>query len=180
MDLNYTLLKEDYVVFNLFHTSKNPQVKKQRIRSWFTIAICFGVILFFCHEKINADIYLIAAFFVIILIIYPFILTASYKRNIDRAVNANYGDAYTEQVSITIGSSYIESTDNKSLTRINTPHIKGFVEIGNYFFIKLTSLNYIIIPKRHYQDVDFIRKELFDLSNRYNLPFDIELDWKWR
>lgn len=180
MELNYTLQEEDYIVFNLYHTSKNLQIKKQRIRSWVVIAVCFVVITYFAHQNMNIELLNIVPIFVIFLILYPFALRSSQRKSITRAVEANYGDAYSKEAFVIIGNNYIETSDKRGLTRANIPYINGLVEIGDYFFIKLTGLNYIIIPKRHYEDVDFIRKKMMDISNQHNLPFDIELDWKWK
>lgn len=180
MELNYTLLKQDYLTFNLFHTSKNPQVKRQRIRSWIIMAVCFVIISYFFYTNMGLELYISVPVFLIFLIVYPFRIASLYKNNITRSVDMNYGDAYPEQVFVTIGSDFIEIRDNRSLSRVNTPYIGGFIEIGDYFFIKLTSLNYIIIPKRNFPDLDSIRKKMLDISKMYDLPFEAELDWKWK
>lgn len=179
MELNYTLLKEDYLAFNLYHTSKNPQIKKQRTRSYIIMIICFVLMAFFLHT-LGIEFYYSVPVFAILLIIYPLRIGSIFKNSMKRQVEMNYGDAYAEQVFVTVSGEYIEIKDYRTLSRVNIPYIKGFSEIEGYFFIKLTSLSYIIIPKRHFQDTEFIRKQLFDLSKAYNLPFDQELDWKWK
>jgi YcxB-like protein len=181
MNLNYKLQEDDFLQLHLFSASKNPLVKKQRIKLVFYIIVAF-TILGYCFYRVDSGsfyFFLIFAFLLLFTHIFYYDkkkYVSFYKKNI----KLNFQNRLGLNYNFTIDEKHIIISDPNSETKINYSSIDLMEEIGEYFFLKVITGERLIIPKRAIENQtefdDFISK----IKNENNIKIEKELDWKWK
>jgi len=179
IELNYSLKKEDYLIFQLFAATKNPVMKKQRRTSRFLILIILALIGFlFLNSNTLMSYYFFfaaAAFF----LVYPLYSKWFYKRHFKKHAD-QFFDPDTGILSVRFSNLYMETSDKKGNSSVKFSELMSITETGDYFFIQITKANYIIIPKREVADVEALRDHLQRSGSEQNIPYSTELNWKWK
>lgn len=179
IELNYSLNKEDYLNFQLFAATKNPVIKKQRLISRFLILLILALIgfLFLNTNTLIACYFFLAA--VAFFLIYPLYSKWFYKRHFKKHVD-QFFDPGVGVISVGFDDENMYLADKKSNSSVKLRELLGITEIANYFLIQVTKANYVIIPRREVEDIEKLRDYLQKCSKKVDIPYSVELNWKWK
>lgn len=181
MVLKYSLSEHDFLQYHLYVASKSQQVKRNRRKSLFiSTGILLLLALLFYSEKNNFLAYSILGFGVLNMFFYSFYLRSHYKEHYLKFIKENYKKRIDKTGSISFEDEFVETGCSTTESKISLIEIDEFIEIGEYFFLKLKSTGSIIIPKSKIVNVDIVREELQKLANKLNVKFILELNWKWK
>jgi len=176
-----TLDEDDYLTYQLYTASKTPRIKKARIRGWIWTTVTFLLLayLFFDSDNDFLGIYfLIAAG--ISLIFYPLFSRWRYKRHYLKYIQETYKNRFGEQCTIEITDDTIATKDKTGEGRINTTEIEEINEIAEFYFVKMTTGQTLIISKVKTDELEKIKNQIKSLVEKKAIRYNIELNWKWR
>jgi hypothetical protein len=100
-----------------------------------------------------------------------------YRRHYSKFIDENYKNNAKKIVFLEIYNNFIlmKEKESESELKIDIKEIKEIVEIQTNYFIIVSDISSIILPK-NIETNDFINI----LINNYNIKFNRELDWKWK
>jgi intein/homing endonuclease len=159
MNLEYILEREDFLELQLFIAFRSDTFKKTLLGGLIVLSIIILIFTIYEFVKTN-DILVFIVYFIVLLIIlflYNYLLRGIYKyliqKNIAGVLNNRFGN--TEYVEIRENVIKIKSL--KKEADINISQIVTISETKKYFFIELSSGNYILIPKFKISNPDEVR-----------------------
>ena len=181
MRIDYTLSRNDFIKFQLFTASNSETIKKSRRRSRTRIPIIYfilGLILFISGSIVLGLVFIgigIAWYF-----LYPVYLKRRYVRHFERHADEHLKNRFGKQVTLNFGDEFIDTTDYIGESKLRTSEITEINEISNYFFIKFSSGESLIIPKPVIQQNNEFTQWLLDQVEKLKINHNTDLNWKWR
>ncbi|MBI5539056.1 MAG: hypothetical protein HY951_03290 [Bacteroidia bacterium] len=175
-----SLSKDDFLRYHLYTVSKSRKTKFKRIRSWILLTISFllfGLILSESEDKFLM--YYFYCFGLITLIFYPFYNSWYYKRHYKKHIVEHYKNKIGIECEISFNEEYLFSKDNVGEGKIKLSEIEVITEILENLFIKINSGDTIIISKK-IPEYNLFNEVLKEVSMDNKIPWNKELDWKWR
>jgi Ca2+/Na+ antiporter len=167
---------DDYLVFQLFNASQSERVKRKiRNGRYFMTIGCFlvSIYAFFAVDPF------LSVFMLILGLLWWFLygpyIKYFLKRNYKAHVKEHYADRLNIPVTITIDNDSIQSIDKTGEGKIKLSEIEKINETGNYFFIRISTGQTLIIPKAGLNETDSFRHEFESRGMAVNQM----LRWKW-
>jgi len=182
MELKYSLTENDFLEHQLFLASKTDRIIKQRRKSWLLVSfIFFGLSFIFFQADSMMMVYYFLAFGILSLIFYPNYQKKYYKKHYQKYIADTYKNRFDQIATIKFEDDFIETTDMNSESRINYSAFVEFIEIENYFFLKLKTGGSIIIPKKlKHENIIDLKSELVHIFEQNQIKITEELNWKWK
>ena len=173
--------ENDHLTFQLYNASKKPSVRKSRITGWIITTTTFLLmgLLFLQQNNTWAARY----FFVlsgITLVFYPFYSRWRYKNHYRKHVRETFKNSFDDDCTLDIREESIITRDNGSEVKVSTDQILEISEIRDYYFIKIRSGASFIIPKLKVDNLARMEQDLKMLVDKKVIPFNVDLDWKWK
>lgn len=181
MQLHYSLDPQDFLQYHLFAASHNKRLRAKRKKAWLVISACLlflALLSYSSNENFLALLLLIYG--IITLIFYPFFQRYHYKKSYEKYIKEHYKNRFGKLASLEIKDDIIETTDSASETKMYLSEIDGITETGEYFFLIIKSGGHYIIPKRKISKLAELKGFLQSLSQKLNIPYAHELNWKWK
>jgi len=179
MYIEFSLNKEDYLVFQLYASSQSKALRNSILKSWFLTPIFFiaiGMSFYFYMGIIYPIAFFSTAF--VWIIVYPVysrrILVRNYTKNIDEY----YGSRFGKTGKLTINEENIIMEDLSGETKLRFNEVVQIIEIQEYYFLGLKNGSSIIIPKNR---VDYftLLKFMNKIAEKTNVAIFKNLTWKW-
>ena len=181
MDKLITLDENDYLIFQLYTASKNPEVKRTRIRNWILNTVTFACLAYLFYYS-NND--FLGHYFSICtglsLSLFPFYSRWRYKRHYLKHIRNNYQNRFGEKSELEFNNDTIVTKDKSGEIIIYKSEIEEINEIKDYYFIKTRTGSTLIISKLKTDDIEKIKNEIKSMVETREIKHNIELDWKWR
>lgn len=92
----------------------------------------------------------------------------TFKKNFDRPFTIQFNNDFFSQVR------------GGNETKFDTKEVLEMNEIGSYIFVKFDGGRGFIFPKEKIDNINAVREELKEIAKNLNVPYNIELDWKWK
>ncbi len=180
MELAYSLSRADYISFQLFAASQSNEVKKTKRKFRVRLPIIYLIVgagLLAYGAMIMA-----VAFFVIAGLWYflsPMYIKKHFEKAYVKYVDEYFKNRFDTPVKISLSSEMIETEDFEGESKLKTSGIEKIVEIKRFFYLKMTSGIYLIIPKYKIENPDQLREELHSIGtmNNTDVETDLELDF---
>ncbi len=182
MTIKYSLEESDYILHQLYHSSKSPVAIKQRRNSYIfviSIGVFFGLLSYFKDNNIQATIAFVV-FTIVCVFSYPIIENVRHKSHFKKHVKEIYKNSIGKTVEFEFSEDFIKTTENDSLSKISTHEISEINEIEKIIMIKLRTGLTLIIPKAKIIEIENLTSRLKELASSLNIAYNIELHWKWR
>ena len=180
MHVSFELSKEDFLQHQLFVASKSDSVKKQRQKSWWIMIALFGGLTIFFKFANNPLLFYYCLFFTVVSIIfYPIYLRKRYVKHYVKFIEENYKNRLGQTVTIDFLDESIQSGDVSGSSNINYSELQQITETGNYLYVKLKTIGYLIIPKR-IENIEATKSYLKTLSSQMKIDYVEALDWQWK
>ncbi|NDV69859.1 YcxB family protein [Dysgonomonas sp. 25] len=179
LELNYTLDKDDYIQFQLYIFSISPIMKKQRRTGRFIllgILLILGILFIPFNPFIS---YYFWGMAVLAFLLFPLYSRWFYKRTLRKNTERNY-DSENSTISFKISDETIESSNKIGHTTMYLKELLSIIELADYFYIQQSKQVYYIIPKKKIADPEGFKSHLLNCSRALQIPYLLELDWKWR
>ncbi len=178
MKISYQLSEDDYLAYQLYHSTRSKFIKYRLMRGWFLLTIgslLLAAYFIFYNYNIHAATYfsilaIAAGFF------YKKLFFWRYKRKFLKFIKESYSHRYGETDSLEFQRSQIVARDSQGEAKFKASNIEAVIETANHIFIKTSNNVSIIIPKKQVEDIDSIKRELKNLG----LKITDELAWKWK
>lgn len=179
MTLKYTLIKKDFLEYYLYFASME-KVGKQIWRSTLISTGAFLLVALIFYSEGNmliTGIFVLAS--VLILIIGPGNSKANLRGSYHRIINKIFEHDDEQACTLEFTESSINCSSAMGRSELFHISLKTIDEAPEHFFIGLKSAQYIIVPKSQV-DVDALRTYLQSLAQKLSIPFNSNLNWKWK
>jgi hypothetical protein len=182
MTINYSLDENDYLMHQLYASSKSDRTKNKRRQSIIIIPIIYGA--FGLFSLIKDKNYGLSIFFFVIAILwylfYPIFQRSYYKKHFKGFVKENYKNNFGKVVSVEFNTDIIRTTENGSESKILTTEIDEINEIPSLIILKLKSGLSLVLPKDKIKTKDDLTANLKELAAYLNINYHLDLDWQWK
>lgn len=178
MKIEITLNASDFLIYQLYASSKSKLQNKNRNQSRYRVSILyllFSLFLLLFGKQMLALVFIIVA--ILWYLIYPEYAKRHSKKYFENYINENHKN----KIGVT---SILIFDENNGIVTIDEPGLKlkiefsafdKLIELPDHFFVKNKSGSTLIIPKRFILNHE-VFKNIF--SNR-GVPYVKETNWKW-
>jgi hypothetical protein len=179
--LTYILTENDFLQNQLFIASKSKRVKQQKRKAWllYSAALLLLGFLFYQSNNTILSIYFLT-FGLLTLFFYPLRQKSHYKNHYQKSIADIYKNRFGLTANINFTDAHIETIDITGESKINLSEIESIIETSSYFYIKIKTGGYLIIPKQQLASIDNVRQELKVLSGKLSVDFLEDLKWSWK
>lgn len=174
MKLEYNLIKDDYIAFNMHHIETSPTIRKTLLIQQYGVALVFLVIPYF-FSRISGTPMLLSyivygAVFLAWILYYPKYFMAVTKRRTLKMIDEGDNSSIYGMQSITLTDKGIEQESNTGESRTAWHAIERIDETREYIYIYIGTMNAYLVPNRAFDD-DAQRAEFLRiLREKMNLP----------
>jgi YcxB-like protein len=181
MRLEYSLNENDFLQHQLFTASKSEHIKKKRRKSWVIVSMATLLLSFICYRNTNNFMaYSFLALAIYTIFFYPLYLRAYYKKYYKKFIADAYKNKIGINSSISFNDTQVVIFDRTGESKINLTEIEEITETGEYIFLRMKIGESLIIPKLKIKEVNELLKELKELTEKLNIKFISDINWKWR
>lgn len=175
-----SLTEDDFLLYQLYASSKSTQVKKARMRSRIVITLSFLILALLFFESQNPLLgYYFIAVGILALLFYPFYQRWKYKKHYLKHIRENYKNRFNVESEMKLNGEFILTSDNSSEGKIKTSEIERIDEMSSHYFIKIKSRQSLIIPKEQVSHDSFIN-DISSIVEEHKIKWNKELEWKWK
>ncbi|HET6227166.1 MAG TPA: hypothetical protein VFF27_12855 [Bacteroidia bacterium] len=181
MKYEFTLDEQDYLENCLFLASNSKIYKKRKLASRLILPILYiglGLYMLSENDVVFATIFL--AFSFLWFLFSPALTRNRYKKFYRKTITESYSKRLGRISTFEIESTDFLMTEEKNVSRISLKDLESVNELAKYFILKLQIGSTIILPKDKINNLSELKKELKDLAQVQNVPFNEELNWKFR
>ncbi|HTF02851.1 MAG TPA: YcxB family protein [Bacteroidia bacterium] len=180
MTLTYSLSADDYLTHQLYTASRTERLRKRRQRSKILYpAIFFCLALYLLWERGLAVAWPMFALSAGWFFLYPLWESHHYLKYYRRFVEENFKTSFGKSVVVTFDPDYILTQTELGEAKLSYGAIEGFGEIETLLLIKMTGGQSLVLPKNKIEESEAVVAELKNIASRLNVPYNIELNWKW-
>ena len=111
---------------------------------------------------------------------YNFFEKRQYLKHFTRYIKANYGDEIGVKTTISLDEDGVSIALGEHNTKMPWSEIEGISETGSLILIEEKSQNAIVIPKQKTARITELITELKRIASNYTIPYNEELNWKWK
>lgn len=182
--LDYELTEDDFLNLQLYHISTDEAARKQRKKEKYRIlglSVFCGLILLF-----EGDYQLYSYFFLgsalLFFLIYPWWSAWFYKRMYKRQITETLKGSFPHTTKLLLDTDVIDVDTKNGYSRFTIHDVKSITETGTYFFITMSQFITVIIPKNREDNTktEEIENLLRSYEADYKVPYDKNIDWKWK
>lgn len=181
MTLTYSLDQNDFLQNQLYIASSSKTLKKKRKSAWLgstsalfllsIIFLYFGNTLFFFYFLLVS---------ILALILLPTYQRKKLKKHYSNYITENYQYRIGKIVNIHFTESDIHTQDITGETTIRLSEIENITETTDYFYIRMKTKHVLIISKLKVYNPYDVKVELQRISQKLNVDFVEDLNWKWK
>lgn len=172
--------QEDLLTKYLFIASNTTRIKRGRNRIWIALVVLFTMLaILYSFDADKFLMWLFIAFGIILLLFFPFLITRILKRQYESIVAEQFNNVKNLPFEITLEDESISYKSNIGDVQLKISQIEQIDEIQNYFFLKFSSNDTITLPKRSFS-YDLLNNYLMDVSTKNAIPFNRQLNWRWK
>lgn len=181
MIIHYKINNDDVVTSMLYKASQSKRLQKHRNTNHFNVPVLLLVIAGCIFLWGNS---LLAACLVIMAILWAVLYPSWEKKRF-----VSHYKAFSKELNPTsdykattmeIIEEFIHAQQNDTESKFQGGAIESISEIESLIIISLKDGNTIPIPKRDITDLENLRTALKDISQKHNLPYHLEYNWKWK
>jgi hypothetical protein len=181
MKLEFTITEKDLLTHQLFATSKAKRVVKRRAQGKIFLMLIYMATGLFIWER--NGVVTGAVFFLVCLplyFLYASMERKQYVKHISAFVSDQFKTRGDKKTTLTFGEQEIVMKDGDNESVVPMSELEIIHEIDELYSISLKSGQAILIPKAHLASVEDTSSMLLDLAERLDIPYQRELNWKWK
>lgn len=178
---NFRLSVKDYLNYLLFDASKDKKVIKTRFRNRIIFIALFLSVFIYINLK-SFDI-IFSLFFI------PFVITMflvreiivrnDYVKRFENYIRNQQNEHTNTSSEITFTKSFLLIEESNSESKVSYKDFNEIIEINDYIFIKILGRSVLIINKK-LDNLKILTEHLKNISLEDNIPYQLDLNWKWK
>lgn len=181
LKITFTEKREDFVINQLFASSKLLTVGKTRTKSRVRVPILY-VLLALMLFAVDATDFAIG--FTIIAVVwylfYPLLIAKTYQKSYTKHVDEVFANRFDQTVTVVFADEYIGTETSFGLAKLYNTAVERIDEIADYCFVKFKSGELLFIPLNQLAEKAEVLAVLAHLSEKYAIPYHTDLNWKWK
>jgi len=181
MKIEFTLTQNDLLTHQLFATSKSKRITKRRTQGKMFLLLLYMAIGIFIWER--NGVVTGAAFLVVCLPLY-FLYSAMERKQYVKHIGAFVEDQFKtrgeKKTTLNFSDQHIEMADGDNESIIPVTELEAAYETGSFYSLELKNGQSVLIPKTHTSDINDVGAELHQLADRLGIPYQEQLNWKWK
>lgn len=151
-ELEYELIAQDYIDFNLYHLKYSGKIKNLLFIQRFIMPLIYFAMAFILARSTNVPLWVwlivSAAVYLLWVFVYPVRMEKNLSRKLSKALKQDKNTKLLGKHSIILNSEGITDTGNGGETKVKWSSILDFVNYKDHMFIFITESRAFIIPKR--------------------------------
>jgi len=176
MKLNYKIDEIDFLTFQLYTCSKSERIQKKKKKNHILLSAGFflAAIWFYIIDlQLTAICSFIYAVFTALF--YPRFFNKKHKKHYQSYIREHYAQRFGTTEELEFNNKTIASKDKVGEGYINLDHVELINEIESHYFIKISTGQSIIIPKKQISNNQEFKTHLKSLG----LKINNDTNWKW-
>ncbi len=181
MKLEFTLTENDLLTHQLFATSKTKRVVKRRAQGKIFLLLIYMATGLFIWER--NGVVTGAVFFLVCLplyFLYASMERKQYVKHISAFVNDQFKTRGDKKTTLSFSEKEIIMKDGDNESVVPMSDLEIIHEIDALYSISLSTGQAILIPKAHLASIEDTSSMLLDMAERLDIPYQRELNWKWK
>jgi Ca2+/Na+ antiporter len=181
MKIEFILSETDLLTHQLFAASKSKRVQKRRAKGkLFLLLIYMAVGLFIWQRNgvVTGGIFFLVCLPLYLLYIY--MERKQYVTHFKTYVKDVYKDRSLTTTTIDIEDKLITMTDGTNESTVPMVEVEVIYEIGSLYSLGLSTGQSIVIPKANVTPADNLAPYFREVAGRFDIPYEQELNWKWK
>ena len=155
LTVEYDLIKEDYIAFNMHHIDNSPTIKRSLFIQRYVVALVFLVFPFIFSNMTGVPILLpliiYGAIFIAWILYYPRYFVATTKKRILKMINEGRSDNLFGPRSITLSEAGVQEVSDHGESRSSWRSIEKVDETAEHIYIYISSINAYLVPIRAFE-----------------------------
>jgi hypothetical protein len=181
MKIEYKLTEEDMLQHQLFATSQSKQIIKRRTKGkLFLLLVYMGMGIYIWNRS---GVTSAGVFFILCLplyFIYVHFEKKQYANHFRKFVRKEYQDQLDRTATIRFEKDRIEMTDGVDEGTIPFSELERIDELATFYTLSLKSSQSILLPKQTLNASSDVRTFLTGLAEQLDIPYESNLEWKWK
>ena len=180
MEIEFSAEKEDFLVHQLFVSSRSKYTLSRRKRNRILIPVLYlamAGLLYALNMKAASIIFAIVA--VLWFFLYPLYSRWLYKRHYARHIDEHYKGQIGKKGKLSVTEEHIGLVNEASDSKVKLSEVKNIFELPAHFLIQLESGVSLVIPKEKVAS-DLLCKFIEKLEEFTKMKRKDETNWKWR
>ena len=181
MKISFILSDTDLLTHQLFTASKSKRVQKRRAKGKLFLLLIYMAVGLFIWERngvVTGGIFFLVCLPLYLLYIY--MERKQYVTHFKSYVQDAYKDRAATTTTIDIEDKLITMRDGTNESTVPLSEVEVIYEIGTLYSLGLNTGQSIVIPKNNVRPEDNLSPFLHQLADRLGIPFQQELNWKWK
>lgn len=181
MKMQYNLLEEDYLKFQLYTASRSKQVKRQRFIGKYIlplVILLLGVTLWLSEDRIAP--YILAGLAVLWFFAYPVFDRNRYIRYYKRFNKERYANVFGKPMSIETVASELLLETPVSKSSISFDAITEINDIGTHYFIHFNNGTVAVLPVNREVSRPVWDEFISELTRLSGKSVYDKKDWSWK
>lgn len=178
MKLQYSLTENDFLQYQLYTSSKNKSRTKQIL---LLVVVVILINAYYCYRLITEGnfSFLFLVWTAILLVLIPIYMRWRFINHFKNFIKKNYKERIGIVSEINFKENDVEISSPIASTNIYNDSFSEFIEIKDYYFLKLKTGEGLIVPKRILNNQEGFIQHLNFLKNKYQIPQETNLQWKY-
>lgn len=180
MQIEYSLQRADFLIYQLFAASKSKAIAKSRKRSRLVIPVVYTFLAFVL--SLFTEPFYPLAFFGIGLVwylIHPVLMRRRFKHHFEKYIDEHYRNRFDKTITLDFGDEKISTTDYMGESTLKIAEITDIDEIEGYTFIKFSSSEALIIPVGRLANPDALKQQIDKLALLPAVVRTTRPNWQW-
>lgn len=178
LELNYTLDFRDLIELKMYIASQNKKINKQRIINRFVIVlicIIFAGIYMYRGDNVASTYFLLMGS--VCFVLYPWYLNWLYRRTYGRQISSTELPIH---VWFKMDETHVVTLSKGITTTILLGDVAEIVELDNYFYLKKSLNEWIVIPKTELNNEENVRAFLISAALVNSIRYSEKKGFKWK
>ena len=172
MKFTFEIRENDVLNSQLFTASKLSRKNHHVLLT--AIAAVMTIVFYLSQDFVNALVACLTTIF--FALFYSKVVRWRHKKLYEKIAKKSYSELSDHTIEIELGEEVILMKNCIGETKLNVSTISQVYEIQKYYFIRISPVSTLMIPKRAVDDEQGLKDKFASL----NLPVNTDLDWQWR
>ena len=182
----FSLSREDYWEYYLYHASTDPQtLAKRKKNHWMFLVVLVAITAFFIYRNytINQQFNTLYIGIYLVLLIVAAALRKILEKNriknlLLKQIDQNLASEIGKTHEIQFSNDGIQLTENDATALILYSDLNRIIESPNHFYIISKDDSALIVPKEAI-NTDSFENSLQEIATEKSISFEKDLKWKW-
>lgn len=156
MKINYDLIQEDYLNFNVFHAKNSEAVQGNLKIQRYITPVIFLIIPFFLKNRVDPPFWYWMIWFSITYILWVIFYPRHYywiiKRSVKKMLKEGKNKGMLGSKTIELNEDNIISAGENSESNVKWSTVERYKETKDYIYIYISAVEAYIVPKRAFKD----------------------------